>query len=208
MQNFTYTQLQTLVPQYAERSDTAFAAQVPVFIALAENRIATEMKQQGFQSVVTGALPLSNVLTKPSFWKSTISFNYTDATGAHTPITLRALEYVRNVYPNGTTTGAPRYYADYNATHFLLGPSPSAAFAFELIYFARLQPLGSNNDSNWLTYNAPQALFAAVMVEAYRFAKNSGRQAAFEEMYQGAIGGIKQENSERQADRGTVFTRP
>jgi len=206
--SFTYTQLQTLVPQYAERADTAFANQVPTFIALAENRIATEVKQQGFESVVTGTLAVNSVLAKPTYWKSTISFNYTDATGARNPIFLRPLEYVRNHWPNPSLTGAPRFYADYNATHFLLGPTPSAAFAFELSYYARLQPLGPTNDANWMTGNMPQVLFAAVMVEACRFIKNSSRQDTWEQMYQGAKGAIQGENSERQADRNEVFTRP
>ena len=81
MQNFTYTELLTLIPQWAERQDSAFADQVPTFISLAENRIAVDMKQQGFQAVVTGTLPLSEVLAKPAFWKETISFYYTNADG-------------------------------------------------------------------------------------------------------------------------------
>ena len=90
--NFTYTQLLTLVPQYAERTDTAFAAQLPTFIALAENRIATEMKQQGFQAVVSGTLPTTSTMAKPSYWKETISFYYTDASGNRNPLFLRTLE--------------------------------------------------------------------------------------------------------------------
>ena len=207
MQNFTYTELQTLVPQYAERTDTAFADQIPTFISLAENRLATEMKQQGFQSVVSGTLPLTASLAKPSFWKETISFYYTDATGERKPLLLRALEYVRNYWPNTSVQDEPKFYADYNATHFLLGPTPVAAYDFELVYYARLQPLSDTNTSNWLTLNAPQALFAAIMVEACRYIK-SPRQPVWEEMYQSSSGGLKQENSERQADRTTVFTRP
>ena len=207
MQNFTYTELQTLVPQYAERTDTAFADQIPTFIALAENRLATDMKQQGFQAVVSGTLPLTSSLSKPSFWKETISFYYTDATGERKPLLLRPLEYVRNYWPNSSLQDEPKFYADYNATNFLLGPTPVAAYDFELVYYARLQPLSDSNTSNWLTLNAPQALFAAIMVEACRYIK-SPRQPVWEEMYQSSAGGLKQENAERQADRTTVFTRP
>lgn len=208
MQNFTYPELLILVPQYAERTDSAFAAQIPTFVALAENRLATGMKQQGFQSVVMGQLPLTPVLSKPSFWKETISFYYTNSAGERNPLFLRPLEYVRNYWPNPSTTSLPRFYADYNATHFLLGPTPSSGFDFELVYYARLQPLGDVNANNWLTLNAPQALFAAIMVEACRYTKNAARQAAWEDMYMSSASDLKQENSERQADRTTVFTRP
>jgi len=208
MQDFTYTQLLTLLPQYCERFDDAFAAQVPTFIALAENRIATDMKQQGFQSVVSGTLPLVSSMAKPAFWKETISFTYTSATGQRTPLFLRPLEYLRNYWPNASLTDTPRFYADYNATHFLFAPTPSAAFEFELVYYARLQPLSAANDSNWMTLNVPQALLAACMVEACRFIKNASRQDVWEDAYSSASGAIKSENSERQADRTTVFTRP
>jgi hypothetical protein len=207
MQNFTYAQLAELVPQYAERTDAAFAAQVPTFVALAENRLATEMKQQGFQAVVSGTLPTTSSMEKPSYWKETISFYYTNAAGERLPLFLRALEYVRNYWPNSSLQSTPQFYADYNATHFLLGPTPSEAFDFELVYYARLQPLSDSNQSNWLTLNAPQALFAAIMVEACRYIK-SPRQPVWEDMYQSSTGGLKQENAERQADRTTVFTRP
>jgi len=208
VQNFTYTNLLTLVPQYAERTDDAFASQIPTLISLAENRLATDMKQQGFQAVVTGTLPTTSTMAKPSYWKETISLYYTDTSGNRLPIFLRPLEYVRNYWPNSSLTELPKFYADYNATHFLFGPTPSSPFAFELVYYARLQPLGATNDSNWMTLNAPQALLAAVMVEACRFIKNPARQATWEDMYQSSSGGLKQENSERQADRTTVFTRP
>lgn len=208
MQDFTYTQLLTLIPQYAERFDTAFSDQIPTFISLAENRIATDMKQQGFTSVVTGTFPLTSSMAKPAFWKETISFMYTTADGESTPLYLRPLEYLRNYWPNASLTGTPRFYADYNATHFLFAPTPSAALTFELVYYARLQPLSASNDSNWMTLNVPQALFAACMVEAYRFAKNAGRQAAWEDSYTMANGSLKSENAERQADRTAVFVRP
>ena len=208
MQDFTYSQLLTLIPQYSERTDTAFANQVPNFIALAENRLATEMKQQGFQSVVSGTLPLTSSLAKPAFWKETISFSYTSSAGNSTPLLLRPLEYLRNYWPNPSLTDTPRFYADYNATHFLFAPTPSAALNFELVYYARLQPLGVSNDSNWMTLNTPQALFAAIMLESCLFTKNSARQAVWTDAYQTAVGALKSENSERMADRTTVFTRP
>jgi len=205
--NFTYSQLLVLIPQYAERTDTAFADQIPTFISLAENRIATEMKQQGFQAVVSGTLPTTASMAKPSFWKETISFYYTDTAGERHPIFLRALEYVRNYWPNSSLTDLPKFYADYNATHFLFGPTPSSALDFELVYYARLEPLSATNDSNWMTINVPQALLAAIMVEACRYIKNPARQATWEDMYQSSIGGLKQETAERTTDRNVVVTR-
>lgn len=208
MENFTYSQLVEMIPSYMERPDAALSARIPTFIALAERRIATELKQQGFQAVVTGTLPTTSVMSKPTFWKSTISFNYTTAAGKREQIKLRSLEYVRNYWPDPALTGSPRFYADYNATHFLLGPTPpvSPALTFELVYYAMLEPLTDTNDSNWMTLNIPQVLFSACMVEACRFAK-SAKQAVWEDMYQGSVGSLKQETAERTTDRNVVVTR-
>jgi hypothetical protein len=207
MQNFSYTNLLVLIPQYAERTDVAFAAQIPTFISLAENRLAVDMKQQGFQSVVTGTLPLTPAMAKPSFWKETISFNITSGSERN-QLFLRSLEYVRNYWPNDSLTGTPKFYADYNISNFLLAPTPATALNFELVYYARLDPLSVANDSNWMTLNAPQALFAACMVEACRYIKNDARQSTWESMYQSSVGGVKSENTERTSDRTQVFTRP
>ena len=89
IQNFTYAQLLALIPSYLERKDTAMLDQLPTFISLAENRLAADLKQQGFQSVVKGTLPLTVSVPKPAFWRETISFSYTDANNTPQPILLR-----------------------------------------------------------------------------------------------------------------------
>lgn len=206
-QNFTYTELIALVPAYVERTDPAFALQIPTFIALAENRLATDMKQQGFQSVVKGNLPVQASMPKPSFWRETISFSFLDATSTIQTLQLRSLEYVKSYWPNQATTGLPRFYADYNATNFLLAATPSAAFTFELVYYARLQPLNANNQSNWLTLNAPQALLYAILLEACLWLKSPDKIAMWQAQYDAAKGSLLSENAERMADRNSVVTR-
>ena len=206
-QNFTYTQLLSLLPSYMERSDAAFNAQISTFVALAENRIATDMKQQGFQSVVTGMLPLIPSMQKPAFWRETISFSYKNAAGKIKPLELRTLEYLKNYWPDQAQAAEPKYYADYNIANFLLGPTPSATFTFELVYYARLQPLSVDNQTNWTTLNAPQALLYAILLEASLWAKSADKIANWQGQYDTAKAGLLLENTERLADRNTAVTR-
>lgn len=209
VQNFTYAELLLLIPSYAERTDVAFLDKLSTFISLAENRLATDMKQQGFQSVVTGTLPAVNVMAKPAWWRETISFSYTDpVTNTPQPIFLRSLEFVKAYQTGAQTAVAPRYYADYNAQNFLLVPTPVAATVpFELAYYARLQPLSDANQSNWLTLNAPQALLYASLMESQLWAKNMDKVALWEAQYNTAKGTLLGENQERLADRNTVVVR-
>ena len=207
VQNFTFTKLLQLLPGYMERDDSAFKDQVPTFIALAENRLATDMKTQGFQSVVKGKLPITNVMPKPAFWRETINFSYYNDAGEKQPLQLRSLEYATAFWPNPAVSGLPRFYADYNINNFYLAATPLKKYDFELVFYARLQPLSTANDSNWMTLNAPQALFYAIMLEAALWTKNKDREATFQAQYEMAKQGLMSENSERLADRTTVVTR-
>lgn len=205
--NYTYAKLLDAATGYYERNDAKFIAEVPGFINLAENRLATDMKQQGFQSVVTGTLPLSYRMPKPAYWRETLSFSYIDAAGETRPLELRSLEFVKAYWPNRAKPGAPRYYADYNSTNFYIGATPDAARTFELVYYARLQPLSAANQTNWLTDNAPQALLYAMLGEAGMWTGNDKKAQMYLGQYESAKAAFTQEAQERLADRNTVVAR-
>jgi hypothetical protein len=206
----TYDTLTSQLISYTERpTDTKFIAQIPYIVMMAENRIATDLKQQGFQAVVKGTFTASSSgasFAKPAYWRETISFNYKTAAGWQ-PLRLRSLEYLKNFWPMQSTLSAPRFYADYNFTNFLVAPSPDQAYDFELAYYARLDPLSTDNPVNWLTVNAPQCLMYAALLEAYIWTKNSAKVAEFQAHYDSAKAGLMQETAERLGDRSEVVTR-
>jgi hypothetical protein len=198
--NITYNQLLQILPSYLERPDDAFAAEIPVFINLAENRLATDMKQEGFIAVVTGTLPLKQAMPKPSFWRETESFSIV-ANGQLKQLYIRTLEFCKVAFPIVGQSGTPQFYADYNATNFYLAQTPDIAYPFELVYYARLDPLSPTNQDNWLTLNAPQALLFACLWEAAMWCKNSMAEQRWMQQYQIAAGGQMNEEGERKTDR-------
>lgn len=200
--NVTYNALIQMLPSWLERKDAAFLAEIPNFINLAENRIATDMKQQGFQMVVTGNLPISNAMEKPTFWRETISFSY-DVNGETIDLKLRTLEYVKRFWPSKAVKAPPVFYADYNATHFYLAGTPDQAYTFQLVYYARLDPLTESHQTNWMTMNAPQALFYACLWEAAMWCKNPAAEQKWMQQYQIAVGGIVAEDVSRKTDRNS-----
>ena len=121
----TYASLLTDVQTYAERSDNPFVEQVPRFVMLAENRLASEVRGLGFQKYITGTLN-SNTITKPERWRETISINFTTASG-RVFMQPRTYDYCRAFCPDPATTGLPRYYADYEYEHYLVVPTPLAS---------------------------------------------------------------------------------
>lgn len=204
--SMTYTSLVTDIESYIERTsvDAAFIAQIPRFVMLAENTVATELKILGFQDVVTGTFAINApTLPKPAYWRDVISFNYTNASGERVELLPRSYEYCRNFWPNPTSTGSPRFYADYNFDNFLIVPTPSTALTFELLYHARIQPLDTTNSTNWLTANAPQLLLSAAMVEASTWVKNAAQLQKWQSKYDRAMASFNAEDVNRSPDRTT-----
>jgi hypothetical protein len=197
----TYDSLVSDVKIYAERqSDSVFITQIPRFIMLAENRIASEVKGLGLKKFVTGTLPVGNpVMTKPTRWRETESFCYTTAT-SRVYLKLRSLEYCRTYAPLPGVFGPPKYYADYDYEHYYIAQSADQAYPFELSYYERPDPLSPANQTSWTTQYAPQLLLYATLLESMPFLKNSERIAEFQNLYDRAVASIGHEDQQRLLD--------
>lgn len=202
--SLTYASLVSDILAYQERSDAQLTSQLPRCIMLAENKVITELKLLGFQTVVTGQMQANQpTLPKPVYWRETISLNLTNSIGQRLQILPRSLEYCRNYWPNPSVSDLPRFYADYNFDNFLIVATPNAAYNFELVYFARLTPLDDSHQTNWLTVNAPALLFYAAMLEVQIFLKNQAGVATWQASYDRAMEAYNGENKERVNDRST-----
>ena len=200
----TYDNLIAIVPQYLERSDTATINAIPTFITLAEFEIAQQIKTLGQLQIVEATMTSGNpVIQKPSRWRKTVSMNYTDANGDRHPILLRKYEYLTNYWPINTSTSAPLYYSDTSWDFWYIAPTPDQSYNFEVLYYERIQPLSSTNQTNWLTQNAPNAMLFGTLLQAMPFLKNDQRQI-FEQKYQEAIQALKAEDVSRVGDRQSV----
>ena len=201
----TYDSLVTTVLEYLERSDQATAERIPTFITLCEFEIAQEIKTLGQQQVVESTMLAGNaVIPKPARWRKTVSMNYYDpVSGQRKPILLRKYEYLRNYWPDPSATEAPLYYGDYDYDHWLIAPTPDQDYTFEVLYYERLEPLSSSNQTNWLTRNAPNAVLYGTLLQAMPYLKNDQRQI-FQQKYTEAMQALKMEDQVRLADRQTI----
>lgn len=200
----TYDSLTYYVLQYLERSDQATINAIPTFITLAEFEIAQEIKTLGQLQVSESAMTIGNpVLAKPARWRKTVSMNITDSTGNRTPVLLRKYEYLTNYWPNNTSTSMPLFYSDTDWDHWYLAPTPDKAYSFEVLYYERIAPLSSTNQTNWLTQNAPTAMLFGTLLQAMPFLKNDQRQI-FQQKYLEAIKSLKDEDISRIPDRQAI----
>jgi hypothetical protein len=200
----TYDSLVENVQSYLERTDTATLEKIPLFIMLAEQTIAAQIKFLGNLTVNTSTMTTNaNVIDKPARWHKTVSMNITVA-GKRQPVLIRRYEYLREYWPDPTATGVPKFYCDYDYTHWMVAPTPDDDYVFEVLYYERLQPLDSSNQTNWFTVYAPQALLYGTLLQAMPFLKNDERVTLWQALYQQSMDVLVAEDRLRVADRQAV----
>lgn len=197
----TYDTLVENIQSYLERTDTATLDKIPLFIMLAEQVIASEIKFLGNLTVVEANMTASNpIINKPVRWHKTVSMNVT-IDGVKQPVLLRKYEYLREYWPDQSQTDVPKFYCDYDYENWLVAPTPADNFDFEVLYYERVQPLDSSNQTNWFTQYAPQALLYGSLLQAMPFLKNDERTPIWQAQYQAIMQTLKAEDIQRIGDR-------
>lgn len=203
---FTYNALVNQLRNYCERDDTDFIDTIPVFVTLSIDRISKDAKLLGAEKYIVGTfIPNEEVLQKPALWRQTMTFNVGNGenNNVRNTIPLRSYEFCTNYNPDRSTTGFPEYYADYGFNNWLVVPTPDQNYPFEICYIETFGPLDPENQTNWLTQNAPQLLLYATLTEAMLFLKNDERASFWEDKYMKALASLSDEDKGRITDRST-----
>ena len=198
----TYDSLLADIQTYSERRDEPFVSQLPRFVMMAENRIATECRGLGFKRFVSGILG-SSVVEKPARWRETLSINVTVGTERQT-LRERGYEYCREFAPDASVVGVPRYYADYGFEHWLIVPTPDQNYVCEISFHERPEPLSSTNQTSWTTQYAPQLLLYATLLEAAPFLKRPDLLQQWQGMYEAAKNALAGESGRRMQDNNAT----
>lgn len=208
----TYTSLLNDLRNYLERgatfaTDPSVYLQLPSLIGLAERRLARELKIQGTVTVVSSTMTVGEpTYPKPDRWRETVSIRVGTGAAYNTTqeVFPRAYEYMRQYWPNQTLTGTPRFYADYDYSHWFFAPTPNTAFPYEIIYYELPPLLGEDLQTNWFTEYAPNALLYASLLEAAPFLKNEEIIPIWQGFYDRSIAALNGEDIRQIADRGIV----
>lgn len=208
----TYNSLLNDLRAYLERgatlaTDPTVYEMLPTLIGMAERRLARELKIQGTVNVVTTALIAGqSVYDKPDRWRETVSIFVGTGAGNNTrsEVYPRGYEYIRSYWPNPTTTGTPRFYADYDYSHWLIAPTPASALPMEILYYELPPLLDDSNQTNWFTEYTPNALLYATLLESAPFLKNDERIATWEGFYNRAVAALNGEDIRQISDRGII----
>lgn len=193
--SFTYGELKQAIQDYADYTETTFVNNLPVFIRQAEERILKNVQLSLFRKNASAAVTASNqYLACPSDFLAPFSLSLAGANGDKFFVELKDPSFLQSYTVDPTTTGAPKYYAQFDVGNFVMAPTPDAAYTAELHYFYRPVSLtaGADSGTTWLSENAEMAMLYGSLVEAYIFMK--GEQdvmAMYTSRFQEAITGIK-----------------
>lgn len=146
--------------------------QINTFIRQAEQRIFSSVQLPLDRNNVIGNTTSGNkYLNFPPGWLSVFSLAVIDpVTGAQTYLLDKDVEFIRESYPVSTATGKPEYYAIFDETTFILGPTPDDRYDMEMHYYAYPASIVTAG-TTWLGTNFNTVLLYGSLLEAYTFMK-------------------------------------
>ena len=103
---------------------------------------------------------------------SKISLQITTS-GSEDFLLQKDVNFLQEAFNASTSTGVPRFYAQFDINNFIVAPTPNSNYAVELHYYYRPASLtaGADSGTTWLSTNAPFALLFGSLVDAYLFMK-------------------------------------
>lgn len=188
-----YSALVTLIQDYCESTESSFVSNIPTFVQLAEERIYNSVQIPAIRKNVTGTMTASfQYFSLPSDWLSTFSLAVIDpTTGDYEYLLNKDVNFIRASYPPPNSTGKPKYYAIWNNSSMILGPTPDQAYTAELHYYYYPASIVTAGTS-WLGDNFETVLLYGSLREAYTYLKGEGDMMQnYEAKYQEAIAQLK-----------------
>ncbi|NBS70597.1 hypothetical protein EBT31_17030 [bacterium] len=167
-----YAQLVTAVQDYCENNFPT--TDMDTMIRQAEQRIYNTVQIANLRKNVTGTLTSGNkYLACPGDFLSVYSLAiYPAGGGDYLYLLNKDVNFMREAYPNPSTTGKPKHYAIFgpessnvNELTFILGPTPDASYAAELHYYYYPESIVTAS-TTWLGDNFDSALLYGTIMEA------------------------------------------
>lgn len=167
--------------------------QVNTFIQQAEQRIFNTVQLLDLRKNVTGNCTSGNkYMAVPTDWLANFSMAVVDGDGNYEYMLNKDVSFIRQSFPNPTTTGLPLFYAYFDENSYILGPTPDDNYEVELHYFYYPESIVTAGTS-WLGDNFDSALLYGSLLEGYTFMKGEPDVIAqYQKQYDGAMAMLKQ----------------
>jgi len=188
-----YSELVTEIQSYTENQFET--TDINTFITQAEQRIYNMVQLPALRKNVTGTTTSGNkYLAMPSDWLATFSLAVINASNEYTYLLNKDVNFIRQAFPDTDADfyDEPQYYAVFDNTAFILGPTPNANYAVELHYFYYPTSIVTAG-TTWLGDNFSSTLLYGSLLEAYTYMKGEADVIAqYQKRYDEAMALLKQ----------------
>ena len=168
-----YTQLVAEIQSYTENQFQT--ADINTFITQAEQRIYNTVQLPALRKNVTGTMTSGNkYLAIPAGWLSTFSLAVINADNEYLYLLNKDVNFIRQSFPDTDSDfyGVPQYYAVFDNSSFILGPTPDDSYNVELHYFYYPESITTvAGGQTWLGDNFSSTLLYGSLLEAYTYMK-------------------------------------
>lgn len=180
-----YTELKANIQDICETTFTD--DQLKLFTQQAEQKIYNTVQFPALRRNQTGTLADGvKYLAVPSDFLYSYSLAIISSS-EYIYLLNKDVNFIREAYPNASTTGIPKHYAYFTDTVFIIGPTPNASFDVELHYGYYPESIVTAS-TTWLGDDFDSALLNGALVEAIRFMKGEADLIAlYQKMYLEAI---------------------
>ena len=128
-----------------------------------------------FRKITTGTLSVGTFDYTVASARMIRQFSVTDSSSNVNYLNHRIDSYLRDYWPNSSTTGTPIMYSTKSAstsgTVITLAPTPSATLAYQVDYIAPETGLSSGNANTWVDTHAPAVLLSGALYQTSAFLK-------------------------------------
>ena len=196
----SYTTLKANIQNFVEDDSTELTASIDVIIAQAEEMVFQRLPNLPcFRKITTGTLSVGTFDYTVASARMIRQFSVTDSSSYVNYLNHRIDSYLRDYWPNSSTTGTPIMYSTKNAgtsgTVVTLAPTPSATLAYQVDFIAPETGLSSSNANTWIDTNAPAVLLAAALYETSAFLKAGETLKLYKAQFDEAVQLFAQEMS-------------
>ena len=170
-----YTQLVTNIQNFMEDDSSELQASIDQIIAQAEDMIFQRLPSMPcYRGTTTAAMVVGTneyVIPTARMIRQLAITN----SGNKVYLDHRIDSYLKDYWPNSSTTGTPRMYstdtAGITGTTITVAPTPDDTYSYEVDYVAPETGLSSGNPNTWISDNAENLLLSASLYETSAFLK-------------------------------------
>jgi hypothetical protein len=188
-----YTELCANIQDICENEFSA--TMLAMFTEQAEQKIYNTVQIPAIRRNVTGTLTTGNkYLQIPTDFLYVYSLAVIDTNSEYHYLIDKDVNFIREAYPRDVTATRtlPKYYAIFDDSAFIVGPTPDQVYGAELHYGYYPQSIVTAG-TTWLGTEFDSALLNGALIEAIRFMKGEPDLiSVYDKLYIQSIGLLKQ----------------